>query len=281
MKKTECRHCNSNKIIKYGNRINKRKGKTQIYKCKECCRKFTLNEGFLYTEHKGEIIIVALDLYAKNVSLRGVQDHIKQIYGTDISHVTVLRWIRKYGRMMNDYVSKLKPKSSGIWNVDETTMYFKGNHNWLWDVIDKETRFILATHLSMNRWSLHAKRTFEKAKELCEEDPIKIISDGHASYPSPIKDLFANTEHVRLKSFEDKFNNNTIERFWSTIKTRTKVMRGFRSYSSARQILLYWILYYNFVRDHMSIGMTPAKASGIDLGLKENRWGSLIKKSVS
>lgn len=52
--------------------------------------------------------------------------------------------------------------------------------------------------------------------------------------------------------------------------------------SYASNIMSGFINYYNFVRPHMSLnGLTPAQASGINLGLNGgNRWNELIKLAV-
>lgn len=49
-------------------------------------------------------ITVALDLYFKGVSLRKIVDHLKQFEGVTVSHVAVIKWIKKYVALMRDYV---------------------------------------------------------------------------------------------------------------------------------------------------------------------------------
>lgn len=39
--------------------------------------------------------------------------------------------------------------------------------------------------------------------------------------------------------------------------------------------------YYNFIRPHEGLnGYTPAEIAGLDVGLGQNKWKGLIKKSV-
>ena len=55
-----------------------------------------------------------------------------------------------------------------------------------------------------------------------------------------------------------------IERFHSTLKERTKVMRGLYTVASARLFLDGWLVHYNFFRPHMSLrDRTPAMVAGI------------------
>ena len=37
--------------------------------------------------------------------------------------------------------------------------------------------------------------------------------------------------------------------------------------------------YYNFIREHSAIGMTPSEKAGIGVGMEGNRWMKLLKKS--
>lgn len=121
----KCRYCKSNEVIRYGNRNNKA-CKIQIYKCKSCKKIFSDNTTFPKMKHKGEIITVALDLYFKNMSLRGVKDHLRQIYGVKVSHVTILFWIRKYSKIFKEFTDKLKGESSGVLHADEMMVNVKG-----------------------------------------------------------------------------------------------------------------------------------------------------------
>jgi len=57
-------------------------------------------------------------------------------------------------------------------------------------------------------------------------------------------------------------------------------MRGLKDEPTARTIIDGFRIYYNFIRPHMALdGKTPAEATGISR-LEQNKWRSLIKKSV-
>jgi hypothetical protein len=38
-------------------------------------------------------------------------------------------------------------------------------------------------------------------------------------------------------------------------------------------------VYYNHIRTHQALGMTPGEAAGLGLDLGKNKWESLIKKA--
>ena len=140
---SRCPYCGSYEIIKYGYRYN-RTGRKQIYKCKDCGKRFSFDDGFSKMKNKPEIITLALDLYFKGLSLRKVSDHIEQFFGVKVHYSTILRWINKYTKLINAYVEDFKPELSEIWHVDEMMIKTGGKWSWLWNVMDRETRFLLA-----------------------------------------------------------------------------------------------------------------------------------------
>lgn len=74
----------------------------------------------------------------------------------------------------------------------------------------------------------------------------------------------ADTRHILTKGLTAEINTNLIERFQGELKSRTKVMRGFKKFKSAQNTLNGWIIHYNFLRPHESLtDKTPAEMAGI------------------
>ncbi len=95
--------------------------------------------------------------------------------------------------------------------------------------------------------------------------PRVIYTDKLRAYLEGIERVFgADTRHAQGGPFDVVDNTNLIERFHSTLKERTKVMRGLHTMKSARRFLDGWLVHYNFFRPHMSLrDMTPAMVAGI------------------
>ena len=120
-----CRYCGSSDIVKDGVRHNKN-GDLQIYTCRKCRHYFTINLGFERMRATPQIITSAMQLYFTGESLRNVQKFLK-LQGVKVSHVAILKWIRKYVALMNTYLEKIKPQVSDTWRADELYVKIKGD----------------------------------------------------------------------------------------------------------------------------------------------------------
>jgi putative transposase len=93
---------------------------------------------------------------------------------------------------MDEYVRQFKPNLSKIWNVDEMMISVNGNWCYLWNVIDDETRFHLASVISKERKNDDARKTLITAKKRAHGNrPSFIITDGLASYIKAVDEEFS------------------------------------------------------------------------------------------
>ena len=293
-----CVKCGSENVVKIGVRHNIN-GDIQRLMCKDCGSKFSDNQGFERVKATPKAITSALDLYFKGVSQRKIVEHLKTVEGIEVTQPCVLKWIRKYLDLLGGYLDKFTPQLGGVWHADETmvnvrrtepikvgTKAFEGNYSWMWNLMDHETRFLIASEVTKHRYIEDARKVLESAKDVANgQRPDFIVTDKLAAYGQTIKRAFytntkPQTKHVRLKSFKEGTNNNIIERLHGTVKERTKVMRGMDHDESAERMLKSERLYYNYLRPHQALkGKTPAEKAGIDLKLEGNKWEQLIKRS--
>jgi transposase-like protein len=277
----ECKFCGSNQIMKYGKKTKQLK---QRYYCKTCKKTFVPDSITRNMWFNPQVVTMTLDLYYKGVSLRGIQDHLNQIFNVRLnSHATILNWIRKYEKLIGDYVKTLKPELGGQWNVDEMKVKFSGNWKWLWNVMDSETRYLLASNITDKREVEDAREVFALAKEVAKgQKPENVTSDGlHAYRKAFNKEFFTlkspRTEHISHIRLAGDMNNNIIERLHGTKRDREKVMRGLKNEETP--IIPMQDIYYNYVRSHQGLeGKTPAEKAGIGIE-EQNKWLGLIKKA--
>ena len=279
--KLKCRFCKSREIVKYGTRNNKGE-KKQVYKCKSCSHKFTMNDGFLYSKYNSQLITVALDCYVRGMSMRDTACHLEMLYGKRPSSSTVLEWIRKYGKMTENYTRKLKPKLGSVWMADEMNLKFNLKENWLWVVEDKATRYMIACNPTMLRIQKHANATFEQASKL--GTPQTVITDGLHHYPQAIEKSFGkDVKHIRSRGCAgEKAKNTRIERLNGTIRQREKVMRGMYNAGTAKDLMRAFQIHYNFIRPNMALeNKTPAQAAELNLRLGQDKWKGLISRGAN
>jgi len=280
-----CTHCGSENYTKYGKENNK-----QMYKCKDCNRKFVDNLYFEKLKADPNTICLVLDLYFKGVSLRKIADHLKQFYKINVYHTTVLRWIERYIEIMDKYVSQFKPKLGTVWHADEMMVSVDGDWFYLWNIIDSFTRFHLASVISKGRKVENARKAFQQAKKCSKGDrPRCIVTDGLQTYKKAINKEFytvkKETIHIgnvgiKGKRFRNtKFDNNLVERLHGTMRDRNKTQRGLEKQDS--MFIKGHQLYYNFIRPHEGLnGYTPAHFANIYLDLGENKWKDLLMQSI-
>lgn len=275
-----CKYCGSEEIIKWGKQNGQQK-----YKCKDCGHHFHLNGKFPRMRRNYNVIATALDMYFEGLSLNKVIRQLRKFFKVYICRATLWSWIQKYTPLVKKFTRSLTPKKDlNVWHADETAIHIKGKGGkgaWYWDIVDRDSRFIVGTHISKNRQIKDAAAVFNDAKEQTKTIPKMVIWDGLPSYYKGLKKVFGgSTVYQKIKVSQKAgiykkmpYNNNRIERYHNTIKERTKIMRGMQN---PLGILDGFTIHYNFMRVHQTLGTTPAIAAGIELSLIDG-WGDLIQ----
>jgi transposase-like protein len=280
----ECPKCKSTDIIKWGFRFN-HTTKKRRYLCKTCKNTFTVDDGFWHIKKKRETITACLDLYMNGMSLRKISSHTKQFEAEGVCRSTVLDWLKKYSTMIQPYTESLPITICGTYHADELFLKCNGEQHYYWDLIDRTSRFLVATHYSTERNMESAEILMNKAKARAGE-PEHVFTDGLMAYVNVVNRTWyrrtltrrERRKHIRVTEFGD-YRNNIVERIQGTIRERVKVMRGFHNPQSAELILNLFVIWYNFLRIHQGIGTTPAEKVGINLNLDKDKWLNLIYKS--
>jgi putative transposase len=273
---TECMYCGSQNIVKDGVRKNK-SGNLQIYQCRDCHKYFTFNLGFERMKHNPQAITSAMQLYFSGESLRNTMNSLK-LLGVEVSYRTILNWIRKYTKLMQNYVETLKPNVSDTWRADEIYLKVKGNMKYLFSLMDNETRFMIAQEVGETKDKHDARQLFIRARRLMGKQPKNIITDGLPTYSVASNIIFPKANHTRKIAFDGKVhNNNKMERMNGEIRDREKTMRGLKR--KRTPIVSGYQLFHNYIRPHEGLGgKTPAEACGIKIQ-GNNKWLTLIQNA--
>ena len=269
-----CRYCGSEIIWKYGHNRNQ----VQRYKCADCGKVFlekdTLSKMRVAIRQLGDVI----GQYYGGMSLKELRRQFQQQHGILPSRSSFDRWLEKFSKIAVNEAEKYHPKVSGKWLADECVLKIGGKNVWCWDIIDKDTRFLLATHLSPTRTTQDARELMEKAAKVANRTPNVVITDALRAYIDGIELAFGSeTKHIQSQPFTTaELSTNIIERWHSTLRTRTDIMRGLKSLDTAQALLDGWLVHYNYFRPHESLSdKTPAEVAGVRFPFKN--WLDVIE----
>ncbi|MBS3122873.1 IS1/IS6 family transposase [Candidatus Woesearchaeota archaeon] len=283
----KCKHCNGKNFIKKGLRQTQNRGKIQVYRCLDCGKKFTNDEGFYRMRNNPEKITSAIDLYFSNLSSRKVRNYFRRHLEHNSSHVTVLDWARRYTLKVHNYVNKLQPKLSGQYYADETEIDRGKVNDKFWCCVDWETRFIVDTHYSLTSNIEEAKTFLEKVKQ--KGKPKYIQTDSAMFYPQAMRKVFSShsyhttyhgeprVKHIVNNVHKTGRHNVRIETVFSKIKDRVDDFRGLKALWSAPILMAGIVLQHNYIEEHTTTGKVPCELANLKLETGQNRWLRLIR----
>ena len=284
-----CEKCDGKNIKKDGVRETKNRGKVQRYKCLGCSHRFSIDDGFWKMKNQEDKITSCMNMYYAGMSLRKIQEHLQMFTPKNSHYSTIYRWVVKYANMISTLTNNLQIESGIELMSDEMEYHRLGEQNWFVDVMDTETRFMVASDYMKSRTIDNLTRVLKHGKFATGEQVKVITTDGLKGYPRVLRKAFGvnnkfkinpKIQHNIVIASERGFNHK-IERLHNSIRDRTKIIRGFHgSLESARAIMKGYEIYYNFVRKHKGIdNKTPQEEAIPELTLSTNKWLSLIKLS--
>jgi putative transposase len=270
----KCKFCNSPNVVRNG----VRSGNIQYYLCRDCKRSFAGNNALEGMKYPPDRIASAIGLFYDGLSIDKIRRQLDHLYKVYPSDSTVYEWITRYVKIAVDKTKSTHISVGNYWVADETVLKLdKDVKVWFWDIIDDETRFLLGSHISLTRTIKDAQILMENALEYAGKMPKIIFTDRLAAYLDGIELTFgSDTQHIQGSPFEIENNTNKIERFHSTLKSRTEIMRGMQNPKTATLIMNGWLVNYNYFRPHEAllelkpkgIEKTPAVAAKSDYPYK-------------
>jgi len=274
-----CDRCGSIRTMKYG-----KSGTKQMFYCKDCHRKFRESSLLKTARFTPEFVTLCLDLYFSGLSLRKITRTVSTHFNIDVNFATIYRWIAKYVPMVSAYVNELAPQLSKTWHADELFVRVRGGTHknqgigFVWNIMDRETRFLIVSKLTTTRTAIDTAAAFEEAQHNAHGiEPETVFTDSLRHYGSGVK-VFANAKRVENCGINKRDTNNRIERLNSTLRERVKVTRGWKT--AKTPIAEGQRIQYNFVKPHMALeGNTPAQVAGLEIEGKD-KWLAMLKAAA-
>ena len=276
----KCPYCDSEKLAKWGTTTEG----NQRYRCgAESCKRTFLDTGTLNGRRMNpDMVGSAIRDFYTGKSYKQIAEGLKEEYDLEKepSKATIYEWVKTHTDNAIKQMGGHKAKTGGHWVADEMKVKVGGKQMWLWNVMDSETRYILASHLTPRRDANAARVVMRKAALAADGPPKTITTDKLRSYIKPIKDILPEAKHMQSEGLRADLNNNLSERLQGTFRSRTKTLRGMDSRETGQRYLDGWVITYNNFRGHESLrNKTPGYRAKVEPPFKE--WADVVKAEAA
>ncbi len=184
-----------------------------------------------------EVIAHAVRLYLRfALSFRDVEELLAE-RGAVVSYETVRRWVAKFGARYADELRRREMRRGRTWHLDEMATRVGGRLHWLWRAVDEHGQ-TLDVFLQAQRDTAAAERFFRRLLDATDGTaPTQITTDKLGSYAAALARLpeLAEVEHLQVRAA--RRCNNRVEQAHQPTRVRERVMRRFKSSTSAQRFL--------------------------------------------
>ena len=157
--------------------------------------------------------------------------------GVDVSGRTILRWVQKFGPALAAEVQRHRRRVGGTWLVDETYVKILGMWHYLYRGVDLDGQ-VLDCWLSATRDLAAAESFFRRTINSTGCVPEHVVTDKAAFYASAIRAHAADAKHTATGFYNRVISTNRCERNHGYLKSRLRPMRGLKSLTCAKRLLL-------------------------------------------
>lgn len=183
------------------------------------------------------------------------------------------RWNNKPNNKGNGFIQPLKPHEH--WHIDVSYVNICGTFYYLCSILDGCSRYIVHWELRESMTEDDVEIIIQRARERFPDVSPRIISDNGPQFiAKDFKEFIriAGMTHVRTSPYYPQ-SNGKIERWHKTIKTECIRPGVLLSLEDAREVIAGYIVHYNAVRLHSSIGyVTPeTKLNGLEKQVFKDR----------
>ena len=222
---------------------------------------------------------VALSMFYEGFPLAEICLKLGHAFNNPVNPSSVHRWVIKYTNQALASFSTLQIQASHTWLMDETPVKISGQSAWVWDVVDFETHFLLASHLAESRSIAAVNAVIEKACGRGQSAPQSMVFNPSVAESEDIS-LGIATAFPRIQSpgLNADVTLSLTAHLHTALHQRTRVMQSLRSLRMAALVLGGFSIHYNFFRPSKALkNRTPAAMAGLSTQSKD--WLDLVTNS--
>ena len=205
------------------------------YSCRSCLTQFNERTGTScnYIEYRTEIVMLVVYHYCRfKLSLDDVVE-VMALRNISLSHQTVHNWVQTFGVDIGIQLRENRRGKMGKkWHVDSTEIKVQGRRCYFYRCIDKEGNLV-DVYLSDTKNQDAAEEFFTQCQDLFGGDPDMITTDKEPALYPALAEVFGDRSEHR----DVKFMNNRIEQDHRGVKSRVRVMKGFKDEFHALRFL--------------------------------------------
>jgi transposase-like protein len=271
--RTKCKLCGSEKVIRFGIYHG-----IQRWWCKECCHKFADNNAVPNMKTPACQVSTALEMYFAGIPLNKIPGLIFHRYGAYITRTSVFQWVSHFSRCALDEAGKSNISVSDVWVADNLILKNGLTQEGLRivDIIDLETRFLLATEISFDLGRDDIQVPVRSSVDKAGKVPLAILVDVSEGW-RPDSGIITRPDSraVRTIPIEPGGQNGFIVNWRRRVNSRNKILKGLKKKERLNLIRDGWSMHYNYfcAQEELS-GDTPAGAAQSGYNLRN--WSDVV-----
>ncbi|UJG44349.1 MAG: hypothetical protein K9W46_04005 [Candidatus Heimdallarchaeum endolithica] len=178
-----------------------------------------------------------------------------------LTHQTLLYWVKKF-RLFRESLHRIVAERGGIPEiivVDETEIRTSQGSIYLWFALDPYNKTLLGFSITKGRSNLECLLTFRYWFKCWGFKPRIVVTDAGVWYPVLLR-LGIKISVIKggLRSYIERFNATLKSyRWFHSILHCTCPIRAVYGSTHLSGFLTLFMLHYNFVRPHQSLGHPP------------------------
>jgi len=230
-----------------------------------------------------DVVVKGVGDYYSGISLNNIKESIYRRWGLCPSDCSIYGWVKKLTKMALSKVIIYIPKIGDKWLAYDFALGQKdGKKYYLINIIDCDTRFLLASNLTDGCNRKDIINTFEAAKRRAGGlSPKVLLSNGWQACNISLKQVFwPDNKHLTTMHFKNEGASRNIMEDWnSVLKDRLRPTFGMNKSQTHQLLLKGFTIHYNFFIPNKNLeGKTPAGFAQIEYPYSS--WQEIITKQA-